>query len=151
MFEFDLSKMILFGVVALLVVGPNELPAALRAAGRVLARVKRLQAEVRKSVDTLMADASLDREIESLNQTMRTNLASNPATAMRGSLPAIWRQPRARPGRGGGAGICVAGNAGLSRAARRSGPAGRGRSDADLSSTGWIVLGLRPDETGAPR
>ena len=88
MFEFDLSKMILFGVVALLVVGPNELPAALRAAGRVLARVKRLQAEVRKSVDTLMADASLDREVESLNQTMRTNLASDPATAMRGSLPA---------------------------------------------------------------
>jgi sec-independent protein translocase protein TatB len=87
MFEFDLSKMILFGVVALLVVGPNELPTALRAAGRVLARVKRLQAEVRKSVDTLMADASLDREVESLNQTMRTNLASDPATAMRGSLP----------------------------------------------------------------
>ena len=88
MFEFDLSKMILFGVVALLVVGPNELPAALRAAGRILARVKRLQAEVRKSADTLMADASLDREVESLNQTMRTNLASDPATAMRGSLPA---------------------------------------------------------------
>jgi sec-independent protein translocase protein TatB len=93
MFEFDLSKMILFGVVALLVVGPNELPAALRAAGRVLARVKRLQAEVRKSVDTLMADASLDREIESVNQTMRTNLASNPATAMRGSLPATGANP----------------------------------------------------------
>jgi sec-independent protein translocase protein TatB len=88
MFEFDLSKMILFGVVALLVVGPNELPAALRAAGRVLARIKRLQAEVRKSVDTLMADASLDREVESFNQTMRTNLALDPATAMRGSLPA---------------------------------------------------------------
>jgi sec-independent protein translocase protein TatB len=88
MFEFDLSKMILFGVVALLVVGPNELPAALRAAGRILTRVRRLQADVRKSVDTLMADASLDREVESFNQTMRTNLASNPATAMRGSLPA---------------------------------------------------------------
>jgi len=88
MFEFDLSKMILFGVVALLVVGPNELPAALRAAGRVLARAKRLKAEVWKSVDTLMADASLDREVESLNQTMRTNIALNPATAMRGRLPA---------------------------------------------------------------
>ena len=87
MFDLDLSKMILFGVVALLVVGPNELPAALRAAGRVLARVKRLRAEVRKSVDTLMADASIDREVESLNHTMRTNIALNPATAMRGRLP----------------------------------------------------------------
>jgi sec-independent protein translocase protein TatB len=88
MFEFDLGKMILFGVVALLVVGPNELPAALRAAGRVIAKVKRVKAEVWKSVDTLMADASLDRELQSLNETMRTNLALDPATAMRGSLPA---------------------------------------------------------------
>jgi sec-independent protein translocase protein TatB len=88
MFEFDLGKMILFGAVALLVVGPNELPAALRAAGRVIAKVKRAKAEVWKSVNTLMADASLDRELQSLNETMRTNLALDTATAMRGSLPA---------------------------------------------------------------
>ena len=59
------------------------------AAGRVLAKVKQFKGEVRKSVDTLMADSSLDREIESLNETMRTNLARDPATAMRGSLPAL--------------------------------------------------------------
>jgi sec-independent protein translocase protein TatB len=88
MFDFDLGKMVLFGVVALVVVGPRELPAALRAAGRVMARVRRLQTEVRRAADTLMADASLDREFESLNDTMRSNLALNPATAMRGSLPA---------------------------------------------------------------
>jgi sec-independent protein translocase protein TatB len=87
MFEFDLSKMILFGVVALLVVGPNELPAALRTVGRMLAKVRQLKAEVRKAANTLMTDASLDREFESLEQTMRTNLALNPMTAMRGSLP----------------------------------------------------------------
>ncbi len=88
MFEFDLSKMILFGVVALLVVGPNELPAALRTAGRMMAKVKRMKAEVWKAADTLMADASLDREVESFNETMRANIALNPMTAMRGSLPA---------------------------------------------------------------
>jgi len=88
MFDLDLSKMILFGVVALVVVGPKELPAALRAAGRLMARVKRLQNEVRKTADTFMAETSIDREFEGIGETMRRNLALDPATAMRGSLPA---------------------------------------------------------------
>jgi sec-independent protein translocase protein TatB len=88
MFEFDLSKIILFGVVALLVVGPNELPAALRTAGRMMAKIKQLKGDVRKAADTLMADATLDRELDSLSRSIRTNLALDPMTAMRGSLPA---------------------------------------------------------------
>jgi sec-independent protein translocase protein TatB len=87
----------LFGIVALVVVGPNELPGALRAAGRVLARVKRLQAGVRKAAKALMADASLDREFEGLGETFRSSLALDPATAMRGSL----RVSRANPAGGG--------------------------------------------------
>ena len=62
MFDFDLSKMVLFGVVALVVVGPKDLPAALRVAGRVVAQLRRVQGDVRRAADTLMADASLDRE-----------------------------------------------------------------------------------------
>lgn len=88
MFDLDLSKMVLFGIVALLVVGPKELPAALRLAGRMVATLRRVQSDVRKAADTLMADASLDREIASLRDMTQINLALNPATAMRGSLPA---------------------------------------------------------------
>ena len=90
MFDFDLSKMILVGVVALVVVGPKELPAVLRALARTLAKLRRVQASVRTAVDTLVADAgldSVDRELEGLGKTMRVNIALNPATAMRSSLP----------------------------------------------------------------
>ena len=90
MFDFDLSKMILVGVVALVVVGPKELPAVLRALARTLAKLRRVQASVRTAVDTLVADAgvdSVDRELEELGKTMRVNIALNPATAMRSSLP----------------------------------------------------------------
>jgi sec-independent protein translocase protein TatB len=89
MFDFDLSKMILVGVVALVVVGPKELPAVLRALARTLAKLRRVQASVRTAVDTLVADAgldSVDRELEGLAKTMRVNIALNPATAMRSSL-----------------------------------------------------------------
>jgi sec-independent protein translocase protein TatB len=90
MFDFDLSKMILVGVVALIVVGPKELPAVLRALARALAKARRVQASVRTAVETLIADAALDsvdRELQSLGETMRVNIALNPAAAMRGGLP----------------------------------------------------------------
>ena len=87
MFDFDLAKLVLFGGVALVVVGPKELPAALRAAGRVLAQLRRVQNEIRTAADTLMRDATVESEIAGLGDTMRINLALDPATAMRGNLP----------------------------------------------------------------
>lgn len=88
MFDLDLSKLILFGAVALVVVGPKDLPAALRSAGRILRTFQRLRADARKGMDTFMADGSIDREIAILRESTRSYLALNPATAMRGSLPA---------------------------------------------------------------
>jgi sec-independent protein translocase protein TatB len=90
MFDLDLSKMILVGAVALVVVGPKELPPVLRALGRTLAKLRRVQASMRAAVHTLVADAgldSVDRELEGLGKTMRLNIALDPATAMRGNLP----------------------------------------------------------------
>lgn len=86
MYDLELSKMVVFGVVALVVIGPKELPAALRLAGRVVAQLRRVQGDIRKAADTLMADASLDREFAMIDSAARVNLALNPATAMRGSL-----------------------------------------------------------------
>jgi sec-independent protein translocase protein TatB len=90
MFDFDLSKMILVGMVALVVVGPKELPAVLRTFARTLAKLGRVQTSVRTAVGALMADSGLDsinRELEGLGETTRANIALDPATAMRGSLP----------------------------------------------------------------
>jgi sec-independent protein translocase protein TatB len=86
MYDLDLSKMVLFGVIALVVIGPKDLPAALRLAGRVVAQLRRVQGDILKAADTLMADASLEREIAMIDSAARVNLALNPATAMRGSL-----------------------------------------------------------------
>ena len=87
MFDLDLSKMVLFGVVALVVIGPKDLPAALRVAGRVATQLRRVQGDIRRAAGALMADASLDREIAAAQEAARVALARNPATAMRGSLP----------------------------------------------------------------
>ena len=87
MFDLDAGKMILFGAVALVVIGPRELPAALRSAGRVVASLRRVQTDLRKTVNEFMADTSVERELADAGETLRVNLALNPATAMRGELP----------------------------------------------------------------
>ena len=96
MFDLDLGKLALVGTVALVVIGPKDLPAALRVAGRVVAQLRRVRGEIGKAAADLMADASLDREIAMLNDAARLDLARNPATAMRGSLPAAG-SARAEP------------------------------------------------------
>lgn len=90
MFDFDVSKMIVVGVIALVVVGPKELPAVLRALGQVLARLRRFQTEFRSAADKFIAEADvglIDRELEGIGRSVRNSIAINPATAMRGSLP----------------------------------------------------------------
>lgn len=88
MFDLDLSKMVLFGGVALVAIGPKDLPAALRFAGRAVTQFRRLQNEIRTTANSFMAETSLDREFSALADAARVNLALNPATAMRGSLSA---------------------------------------------------------------
>jgi hypothetical protein len=60
---------------------------------------------------------SVDSELEGFGKTMRVNIALNPATAMRGSLPTS--ESIAARLETGGAAICFARNAGLSGAAHR--------------------------------
>lgn len=90
MFDLDLGKLILFGFVALLVVGPKDMPIALRTLARVFAQLRSLRAQVRKSAEALMADADLgtvDRQVREAGETFRNSIALNPATVMRASLP----------------------------------------------------------------
>ena len=51
MFDLDLSKMVVFGVIALVVIGPKDLPAALRVAGRVAAQLRRVHGDIRRAAD----------------------------------------------------------------------------------------------------
>jgi hypothetical protein len=114
MFDFDLSKMILVGVVALVVVGPKELPAVLRTLARTIAKLRRVQLVLLWPTPVLIRSTV---NWKGLGKTMRVNIALNPATAMRGSLPTS--ESIAARLEAGGAAICFARNAGLSGAAHR--------------------------------
>ncbi len=65
------SEILVLGVIALLVVGPKDLPLMLRKLGRQMARLRGLAAEFRSGFDELARQAELDelkKEVEALRR-----------------------------------------------------------------------------------
>jgi sec-independent protein translocase protein TatB len=90
MFDLDVSKMLVVCAVALVVVGPKDLPRVLRAAGQALAKAQRLRNDVQKAVTRFADEAdlgSIDKEFAAVANSARVNFALDPAMTMRGRLP----------------------------------------------------------------
>ncbi len=66
MFDLSSTKLLLLGIIALLVVGPKDLPAMLRTIGRYVGMIKRQAAEFRTQFD----DAMKESEIADLKKQM---------------------------------------------------------------------------------
>jgi sec-independent protein translocase protein TatB len=90
MFDLDVSKLLIVGVVALIVVGPKDLPRVLRIVGQGVGKIRRIRNEVRGQFTELMKEADLDgtkRELDALERSSHIDIAINPKTTMRGQLP----------------------------------------------------------------
>lgn len=61
MFDIGWSELMVLGVIALIVVGPKELPALLRTIGRYAGILRRQAAEFRGHFDQAMREAELDQ------------------------------------------------------------------------------------------
>jgi sec-independent protein translocase protein TatB len=68
MFEFDAGKLIIIGIVALIVIGPKELPRVMRLAGEALAKMRRMSAEFRRQLLDAMREAEIDDSKAGVNQ-----------------------------------------------------------------------------------
>jgi sec-independent protein translocase protein TatB len=71
MFDFASSKLLILGIVALLVVGPKDLPALLRTIGKYVGIIKRQAAEFRAQFDEAMRESELHelkKSVESIQQ-----------------------------------------------------------------------------------
>jgi sec-independent protein translocase protein TatB len=83
MFDLDASKIIMVGVVALVVVGPKDLPRFLRGVARILGKMRRMRSEVQNQVTQLMKEVDPD----AIERSAAIDIAVDPRTAMRGYLP----------------------------------------------------------------
>ena len=60
MFDVGASELLLIVIVAIVVIGPKDLPLALRTAGQWIGKVRRVSAHVRSGIDTMIREAELE-------------------------------------------------------------------------------------------
>lgn len=59
MFDIGASELLLIVIVAVVVIGPKELPLALRTAGRWIGKIRRVSGHFRAGVETMIREAEL--------------------------------------------------------------------------------------------
>jgi sec-independent protein translocase protein TatB len=77
MFDLTSSKLLLLGIVALLVVGPKELPVLLRTIGKYVGIIRRQAADFRQQFDEAMREqelASLKAEMDTLKRDVQSTV-----------------------------------------------------------------------------
>ena len=68
MFDFNMSEIALIGVVALVLIGPKDLPIAVKAVTSMIKKARRMAAEFQTHVDEMVKDADLGDLKDSLNE-----------------------------------------------------------------------------------
>ncbi|MBI4970040.1 MAG: twin-arginine translocase subunit TatB [Rhodospirillales bacterium] len=71
MFDVDISELAVIAVVALIVIGPKDLPKVLRLMGQMTRKAKNLAGEFQKGIDDMVREAELEemkKKVESFNQ-----------------------------------------------------------------------------------
>jgi sec-independent protein translocase protein TatB len=61
MFDIGWSELLVIGIVALIVIGPKELPGALRTLGMWMAKIRRMAAEFQGQFQEAMREAEIDQ------------------------------------------------------------------------------------------
>ena len=68
MFDFAWSEIVLIGVVALIAIGPKDLPVAMKAVSGAVKKARRMAAEFQTHVDDMMRDANLNEVRSQINE-----------------------------------------------------------------------------------
>jgi sec-independent protein translocase protein TatB len=74
MFDLAWSEIALIGVVAIVVIGPKDLPEAIRGVARGIAKLRRMASEFQGQADELVREANLDEVRNSINEIRNFNI-----------------------------------------------------------------------------
>ena len=93
MFDMSWGEVMVIGAVALIVIGPKDLPKALRTLGNMTSKVRRMAAEFQNQFNDAMREAELDeirKQVESVNQSVA---GFNPIQTVRDELKGAIEAP----------------------------------------------------------
>ncbi len=89
MLDFDAGKLLIIGVVALVVIGPKDLPRVLRQVGQMMGRVRRMAGEFQGQFMEAIKEADLQdlrTEVAKLKDTARLDIDFDPARDVKHEL-----------------------------------------------------------------
>jgi sec-independent protein translocase protein TatB len=97
MFDIGADEFLLIAIVAIVVIGPKDLPRALRMAGQWIAKVRRVSGHFRSGIETMIREAELADMEEKWRKQNETIMQANPpaADAVPESTPALESPPAA--------------------------------------------------------
>src|SRR3954453_8111750 len=103
MFDMSWGEVMVIGAVALIVIGPKDLPKALRTVGNMTSKVRRMASEFQSQFNDAMREAELDdirKEVEGLNSSVASLNAPtfNPIETVRDELKGAIEGPVAPSG-----------------------------------------------------
>ncbi len=97
MFDIDAGKILVVGVVALLVIGPKDLPRVLRTVGQTVGKMRRMATEFQNQFMEAIKEADLEdvkKEISAINESAKIDTAFDPASMMRQEITTAVEGPR---------------------------------------------------------
>jgi sec-independent protein translocase protein TatB len=90
MFDMSWGEVMVIGAVALIVIGPKDLPKALRTVGNMVGKIRRLAGEFQGQFNEAMREAELEdvkRQIQGVNDTVSSlNTGFNPIQTIRDEI-----------------------------------------------------------------
>ena len=92
MFDIAPSEFLLIAIVAIVVIGPKDLPMALRTAGRWIAKVRRVSNHFRSGIETMIREAEMEDMERKWREQNAAIMAATPA-ADPAALPAVDHAP----------------------------------------------------------
>jgi sec-independent protein translocase protein TatB len=97
MFDLDAGKILVVGVVALLVIGPKDLPRVLRTVGQTVGRMRRMASEFQNQFMEAIKEADLEevkKEISAIQASAVIDTSFDAASIMRDEITSAVEGPR---------------------------------------------------------
>ena len=107
MFDLDAGKLVVFGIVALAVIPPKELPRVLRTVGKYVGQMRRMASDFQGQFMDAIKEADLEsvkKEIMAINdEASKIDTSFDPASLMRDNItkavetPTVYETVKAEP------------------------------------------------------
>ena len=100
MFDIGWGELVVIGIVALIAIGPKELPGVLRSLGQWMAKIKRMAAEFQGQFQEAMREAEmadLKQHVDDLNSAASSVSNFDPLASAQKEMESAVNQPVSKP------------------------------------------------------